>query len=241
MNIALVGYGKMGKIIEKLAPDHEVRIAASFDIDRPLEDTPDVREKLKDVPVLIEFSTPEVVMKNLNTGLALGKRMVVGTTGWHDRLAEVEKRVAAADTGLVYASNFSLGVNLFYEILDQAGRMMSGFHQYDLFVEEAHHQFKKDAPSGTALVIRKILQEHNAEKKIPVSSVRAGYIPGTHAVSFDSRVDTIRLEHTARNREGFAEGALIAAKWIADQKGCYEFHDVLRSMLQKNVTTGRKG
>ncbi|MFC1569151.1 4-hydroxy-tetrahydrodipicolinate reductase [bacterium] len=230
MKIALVGYGKMGKIIEQLAPNYDMEVAATFDIDCPLKDTPAIREQLEQIPVLIEFSTPGTVMDNIKTGLALGKQMVIGTTSWHDHLESVKKQVTETNTGLVYASNFSLGVNLFYEILRHAGRIISKFDNYDPFIEEAHHQFKKDAPSGTALVIKDIVQE-KFNDDIPVSCVRAGYIPGTHAVSFDSRVDTIRLEHVARNREGFAEGALIAAKWIARQKGCFGFDEVLRDIL----------
>ncbi|MBN2103296.1 dihydrodipicolinate reductase [bacterium] len=231
MNIALVGYGKMGKMIERLTPDHDVRVAARFDIDCPFSNNSKVREQLRDVPVLVEFSTPDTVMKNIELGLSMGKHMVIGTTGWHSHLNRVENWVKDTNTGLIYAANFSLGVNLFYEILERAGNMISRFDHYDPFIEEAHHQFKKDAPSGTALVIKNMIQM-NYRKNIPVSSVRAGYIPGTHVVGFDSRVDTIRLEHVARNREGFAEGALIASKWIEKRKGCFDFRDAMKDLLQ---------
>ncbi|MGH7456025.1 MAG: 4-hydroxy-tetrahydrodipicolinate reductase, partial [bacterium] len=127
----------------------------------------------------------------------------------------------------VYGSNFSLGVNLFYQIVERAAQLFSAFDSYDPFIAESHHKFKQDAPSGTALVLQKLLAKAYGERPIPVTSVRAGYIPGTHAVSFDSAVDTIRLEHTARNREGFAEGAFLAAKWIAGRKGFYEFREML--------------
>jgi 4-hydroxy-tetrahydrodipicolinate reductase len=232
VRIALVGYGKMGKMIEQLAASRGMEVAARFDIDDPLRDDRKTRERLEEVRVLIDFSTPEQVLKNIETGLTLGKQWVVGTTGWHQHLQSVQDRVEQAGTGLVYASNFSLGVNLFYEIAAFAGRILSRFEAYDPYIEEAHHQFKKDSPSGTALVIRDRVQKFYS-REIPVSSVRAGYIPGTHSVNFDSRVDSVRLSHIARNREGFAEGALIAAEWIADQKGCYNFQDVLKMILEK--------
>ncbi len=231
MKIGLVGYGKMGQMIDRLSAEKGMEVAARFDVDAPFADNPETRQALKDVPVLIEFSTPETVMDNIGTALAMGKKLVVGTTGWHNRIDEIKKQVEIAKTGLVYASNFSLGVNLFYEIAGQAARIMSRFSGYDPYMEEAHHQFKKDAPSGTALVIRDIIQK-NYQKEIPVSCVRAGFIPGTHSVNFDSRVDSIRLEHTARNREGFAEGALVAAEWIENHEGCYDFHDVMKDLLQ---------
>ncbi|MBN1780284.1 dihydrodipicolinate reductase [bacterium] len=233
MKIGLVGYGKMGKIIESLAPNHGLEVGARFDIGNPLQDDAQTRQILKDIPVLIEFSTPESVMHNIRCGLALEKQMVVGTTGWHDHIDEVKDLVEKNGTGLVHASNFSLGVNLFYEILKNAGPIMARFEQYVPFMEEQHHQFKKDAPSGTAKVIRELIQPY-FDTEIPISCVRAGYIPGSHAVVFDSRVDTIKLEHVARNREGFAEGALIAARWIQDQKGLFGFQDILGTLLQQS-------
>jgi 4-hydroxy-tetrahydrodipicolinate reductase len=156
---------------------------------------------------------------------------VIGTTGWYSRLEEASKIGASSNIGVVYGSNFSLGVNLFYQIVERAAQLFSAFDSYDPFIEEAHHKFKKDAPSGTALVLQKTLAKIYGDRPVPVTSVRAGYIPGTHAVSFDSVVDTIRLEHTARSREGFAEGALLAAKWIAGRKGFYEFREVLEERL----------
>lgn len=234
MRIALVGYGKMGKVIEQLATARGMEVAARFDIDDPLRDDRKTRERLEGIRVLIEFSTPEQVLKNIEIGLALGKQWVVGTTGWHQHIKSVKNQVEKAGTGLVYASNFSLGVNLFYEIAAFAGRILSRFETYDPYIEEAHHQFKKDAPSGTALVIKNKVQKFYS-REIPVSCVRAGYIPGTHSVNFDSRADSVRLSHIARNREGFAEGALIAAEWIADKQGCYDFQDVLKMFLEKET------
>jgi 4-hydroxy-tetrahydrodipicolinate reductase len=235
MNAGLVGYGKMGKIIDQLADSQGVYITARFDIDNPLENDEKTRKELESVPVLIEFSTPETVLKNVRTGLAMGKSMIVGTTGWQQHQDEVRKWLKSSNTGLVHASNFSLGVNLFYEIVEYAGKIMASFSIYEPFMEELHHQFKKDAPSGTALVIKKIIQDPY-KKEIPISCVRAGFIPGTHRVSFDSRVDTIKMEHIARSREGFAEGALMAAKWIVDKKGFYSFQDILKTILQQSIS-----
>lgn len=234
MRIALVGYGKMGKMIEQLAHSRSMEVAARFDIDDPLQNDRKTRERLEGVDTLIEFSTPEHVLENIEIGLALGKQLVIGTTGWHQHLKSIQIQVETAGTGLVYASNFSLGVNLFYEIASFAGRILSRFDAYDPYIEEAHHRFKKDAPSGTALVIKECIQEFYS-RDIPVTSVRAGYIPGTHSVNFDSRADSIQLSHTARNREGFAEGALLAAEWIVNRQGCYNFRDVLKTILEGKI------
>lgn len=227
MKIALLGYGKMGRMVEALAPRHKVEIVAHFNSAHPLRADDANRQTLAETEVLVDFSAPGAVLENIHAAAALSRNIVVGTTGWHDQLEEAKKLVAQAGTGLVHGSNFSLGVNLFYQVAEHAARLFSAFDGYDAFLEEAHHKFKKDAPSGTALVLQKLLTQALNERPVPVTSVRAGYVPGTHAVSFDSSHDTIRLEHTARNREGFAEGALLAAKWIAGRKGFYEFREVV--------------
>ena len=232
MKIALIGYGQMGKMIENLAPNHSVEVVEKYWDEHLLEVNPETQEKLADVDVLIDFSTPYAVLENIGKAVALKKSLVVGTTGWFDKLDQIRIEIEKNGLGFVYASNFSLGVNLFYQIVRQTSKQMAVFESYCPFIEESHHQFKKDAPSGTALVIKNIMQPHY-DKEIPVTSVRAGYIPGTHAVSFDSRVDTIELKHTARNREGFAEGALIAAKWIKGKKGLYDFPDVVSDLLKE--------
>jgi 4-hydroxy-tetrahydrodipicolinate reductase len=161
--------------------------------------------------------------------------MVEGTTGWQDRFGEVERMVRESGIGFVYASNFSIGVNLFYRVVEKAGEVFSPFRQYDPFIVESHHKFKKDAPSGTALELAKLLRTHYPSGSIPVSSVRAGYIPGEHSVGFDSTVDTIRITHTARGREGLAEGALLASAWILHRAGCFHFRDVLDKILSEKT------
>jgi len=231
MEIALIGYGKMGRLIEAVAHRHDVETVAPFTRAHPLRSDEETRRALAEVNTLIDFSAPEVVLENIRVAAALSVNLVIGTTGWHHQLDEARQIVEDSGIGLVYGSNFSLGVNLFYQIIKRAAPLFSAFESYDPFIEESHHKFKKDAPSGTALVLQKILAKEFGERPVPVTSVRAGYIPGTHAVSFDSAVDTIRLEHTARSREGFAEGALLAAKWIAGRKGFYEFREVLEERL----------
>jgi 4-hydroxy-tetrahydrodipicolinate reductase len=232
MKIALIGYGKMGRLLEEVAQRHGIETVARFTSSHPLDAGEATRAALHEVVALVDFSTPAAVLENIRHAAALSLNLVVGTTGWQHQLDEARKIVERSNTGLVYGSNFSLGVNLFYQLVDRAGQLFSAFENYDAFVEEAHHRLKKDAPSGTALVLQKILAKRYGEHPIPVTSVRAGHIPGTHAVSFDSVEDTIRLEHVARNREGFAEGTILAAKWIAGRKGFYEFREILEERLK---------
>jgi len=231
MKIGLIGYGKMGRMIEGVAGRHGLEVSERFEDVRPLRPDESTRRVLKDVSVLIDFSVPEAVLENIQACADLSVNLVEGTTGWHQRIDEVQKIVEESGIGMVYASNFSLGVNLFYRIVARAGEIFKPFDSYDPFIEESHHKFKKDAPSGTGLVLKKMLEEHYGEQKVPVTSVRAGYIPGIHAVSFDSAVDTVRFEHTVRSREGFAEGAILAAKWVVGRKGFYEFGDVLEDII----------
>lgn len=230
MNIALLGYGQMGKMIESIAETHQVTVKEKYWDERLLDGSQASRDALKDVPVLIDFSVPDAAVDNIKLAARLGKNIVVGTTGWHNRLDEVKALVMEAEIGLVYGSNFSLGVNLFYKIVDYASELFSVFDSYDPYMVEGHHQFKKDAPSGTALVIQAIAEKHYPEKKIPISCIRSGYIPGTHSLTFDSKVDSIVLEHCARNREGLAAGAILAAKWVEKRKGFYAFQDVLEDI-----------
>ncbi len=233
IKIALLGYGQMAKIIESISEQHGCEVVERYWDVKPMRPEESTRRALKNVQVMIDFSVPEAVVGNILSCADMSINMVVGTTGWSDRLDEVKQIVKSSRIGLVYASNFSLGVNLYYKIVEEAGRLFQSFENYDPFIEELHHKKKKDAPSGTAKVLRDILQKKITGKEIPVSSVRAGYIPGIHTVSFDSVFDTIRLRHTARSREGFAEGALLAAKWIAGRKGFYQFQNVLESLAKK--------
>ncbi len=229
MKIALIGYGKMGRMVEAVAIRHGFEIKERFMDVRPICSDSETKTLLKDVSVLIDFSIPEAVLGNIQAACDLSKNIVVGTTGWYKQLEDAKKMVEKSNIGMVYASNFSLGINLFYRVVERAAELFKKFESYDPFIEEAHHKFKKDSPSGTALVLKKIVEDQYGEKNIPVTSVRAGYIPGKHRVSFDSLVDTVSLEHTARNREGFAEGAVLAAEWIENRKGFFEFQEVLKT------------
>jgi 4-hydroxy-tetrahydrodipicolinate reductase len=166
-------------------------------------------------------------VENIQRVAGLGVNLVVGTTGWQKHQAEVRKVIEQAGVGMVYAANFSIGVNLFYRLARAAAEIFAPFPMYDPFLTEAHHKMKKDAPSGTALEIKRQIQPCFREREIPVASVRAGYIPGMHELGFDSEADTVLLRHTARGRQGFAEGALHAARWVVGKKGFYSFAEVL--------------
>jgi 4-hydroxy-tetrahydrodipicolinate reductase len=173
------------------------------------------------------------VLENIRRVAALGCNLVVGTTGWDDHVAEVRRVIEASGIGMVYAANFSIGVNLFYRVARAAAEIFADFPMYDPYLTETHHKFKKDAPSGTALEIKRQVQPHFAGRDIPVASIRAGYIPGVHELGFDSEADTVVLRHTARGRQGFAEGALYAARWIVGKKGLFSFAEVLEQGAER--------
>jgi len=227
MNIAIVGYGKMGRMIERIATSRGHEIVARFDIDNNAGGAGLTAESLTGVDAAIEFSTPDTVLENIQRLVALRVPTVVGTTGWSSKLDEVKRLVAANEAALVYGANFSIGVNLFYKIVHDAAALFAEYGEYDPYLLEAHHKFKKDAPSGTALVIADQIRESYGERTPETVSVRAGHIPGTHEVGFDSEADTITLTHTARSREGFAAGAVLAAEKIVGRRGVFEFPELL--------------
>ncbi len=218
MRIALVGYGKMGRLIEELAPASGVEVDACFDLGQPLV--------AGDYRVAIDFTTPDAVVGNVRRAAALGIHLVVGTTGWTAERETVRKIVDESGIGMVYGANFSIGVNLFFRVAQQAAQLIAPHPEYDPYIVETHHRHKKDAPSGTALVLEKQVAPAYG-RAIPTSSVRAGEIPGTHELGFDSEADSITITHTARSRKGFALGALLAAKWIEGRRGLHEFQEVL--------------
>jgi len=221
MKIALIGYGKMGRMLEQTALSKGLEVVCVIDING-IE-----RGELGDADVCIEFSQPGAVLENIRLAANANKPIVVGTTGWYERLDEVRKIVETSGIGFVYGSNFSIGVNLMFKVVAYAASLFKNFPSYDPFIEEAHHKFKQDAPSGTALTLKQRVEgEYKCET--PTSSTRAGYIPGTHTVGFDSEVDTLTITHTARNRQGFAEGAIVAAQWVLDKKGFFEFPQIFR-------------
>ena len=217
----------MGKTIVALAPQRGFQVRLVMDVDVNAQGQGITAENFRGIDVCIEFTTPDAVIENIRRVAALGVNLVVGTTGWHDRLEEVRKIVEGAGVGMVYAANFSIGVNLFYRLARAASEIFAPFAMYDPYLVEAHHKFKKDAPSGTALEIKRRIQSEFRTREITVTSVRAGYFPGAHELGFDSEADTITLRHTARGRQGFAEGALHAARWVVGRKGLFSFGDVL--------------
>ncbi len=227
MNIAIVGYGKMGRMIESIAVERGHRVVARFDVDNNVHGQGLTAESLDGIDVAIEFSTPDTALENIQRLIALRVPTVVGTTGWYDRLEEVKQLVESNRAALVWGANFSIGVNLFFKIVRDAASLFAQYDQYDPFLIEQHHKFKKDAPSGTALALARLLLESYGQRTPDAISLRAGHIPGTHEVGFDSEADTITLTHTARNREGFAAGAVRAAELITNKQGTYEFSDLL--------------
>jgi 4-hydroxy-tetrahydrodipicolinate reductase len=227
MKIAIIGYGKMGRMIERLAVARGHEISGRFDIDNNIGGAGLTAESLAGADVAIEFSTPETAVENIRRLVSLQVPTVVGTTGWYSRLDEVRKLVGKENGTLVYGANYSVGMNIFFKIAQQSAALFARYNEYAPFLCEHHHQFKKDAPSGTALVITSLLRESYGDRTPEAVSIRAGYVPGTHEVGFDSEADTITLTHTARSREGFAAGALLAAELIIGKRGVYEFSELL--------------
>jgi 4-hydroxy-tetrahydrodipicolinate reductase len=224
MKIALLGYGKMGQMVEQAALRDGVEVVCVMD---PVNES---RGQIADADVCIDFSEPAAVIENVGKAAEARVSMVVGTTGWYDRIDEARHLVTESGIGFIYGSNFSVGMNLMFKVVDYAARLFSHFPSHDPFIEEAHHKFKKDAPSGTAIFLQRIV-EARYNREVPVASARAGYIPGAHEVGFDSEADTLVINHTARNRAGFAEGALLAARWIAGRDGFYEFSEIIGEQL----------
>ncbi len=229
LNLALLGYGKMGKAIAQLAPQRGFHVRLILTSQSNRDGSGITRENFQGVDVCVDFTTPGAIVDNLRRVAALGCNLVVGTTGWHDRLEEVRQAIESAGIGLVYGANFSIGVQLFYRTARAAAEIFSRFPFYEPYITETHHRFKKDAPSGTALELRRQVQPVLCGQQVGISSVRAGYVPGTHELGFDSEADTVILRHTARSRLGFAEGALYAARWVMGKKGLFGFGDALNS------------
>lgn len=298
MNIALIGYGKMGKMLAELAPLHEMNITSIIDPNTSsnalqlqsaiqfinAQKTPQFAEpknsfqsihlqnvstsiqpqntakaanatityptlnaeSLKNVDAAIDFSQGEVALEHIQICAENGVNLVMGTTGWYDKIDEAKKIVKSKNIGFLYASNFSIGVQLFFKIIERAANFMNTFDEYDIFAHEFHHRQKKDSPSGTALslgqlliknidrktqIVTEKLDRNIAPEEIHISSTRGGYVPGTHAVYFDSEADAIEIKHTARSRKGFAIGALKAAKWLHGKKGFFTMEDWIKNII----------
>lgn len=227
--LALIGYGKMGRLIEQLAPEHGFEVALRLDGTSNPEDF----ERCRGADVAIDFSTAAAVPETVERLAPLGIPLVVGTTGWHEALPRVRETVERHGAGLLHGANFSVGVQVFYRLAEAAARLLAGEADYDAWLYEIHHRHKKDAPSGTALRILRTMEEAGYSRKIDVASNRAGAVPGTHQVGFDSEADTILLQHSARSRAGFARGALRAARWMIGRRGFYEFGEVWEEITRQ--------
>ena len=224
--LALVGYGRMGRLVEELAPAHGFEVALRLDEFNNQAAAGITRENFDGVDVAIDFSIPDAVADNAVRIAGLGVPLAIGTTGWLDQLDRVRAVVERHGAALVYGANFSIGVNAFYRVVGAAARAFAAQGDYDAFLYEAHHKYKKDAPSGTALRLLEVVQEAGYARSVDVATQRSGQFPGIHEIGFDSAADTIRVSHAARNREGFASGSLKAARWIMGQRGVYEFSQV---------------
>ena len=226
MKIALIGYGAMGKLIRMVAESKGHEIGAIIDEKDANLFAGEVAEKLTGSDVAIDFTVGMAVPRNVEACVKARVPVVVGTTGWQEDRALIESIVREGGGAMVFGANFSIGVNLFYQIADFAAELFARFPEYEIFIEEQHHSRKKDAPSGTALKIKEVVSRHLDIGDI--AATRAGNIPGTHRVGFDGPADQILLTHTARSREGFALGAIMAAEWVVGKKGFFEFTEIFR-------------
>ncbi len=230
MRIALFGYGKMGKMIEQIALHRDHVIMAKVDIDTREID-------FSEIDVAVDFSTPDAAFDNIRSCFQHGIPVISGTTGWLNRFEEAVQLCNEYESGFIYASNFSLGVHVFFELNSYLAEMMKHLDQYRVSLKEIHHTQKLDAPSGTAITLAEGIMDKTRYDgwklnemepgKIPITSVREGEIPGTHTISYESKVDTITIEHEAHSRKGFALGAVIAAEWIIGKRGVFTMRDVL--------------
>jgi 4-hydroxy-tetrahydrodipicolinate reductase len=225
--LAIVGHGKMGKLVEQLAPDYGFTVALTLDEFNNKNGEAITSENFRAIDAAIDFSIPEAVAANAKGIAALGVNLVIGTTGWLDQFDTVAAAVQRHGTGLVWSPNLSIGVNVFFQLVEQAARLLAAQPEYGAWAWEIHHATKKDAPSGTLLKLVKKMRESGYERSIDANASRAGTHPGTHEIGFDSAADTITLRHSARNREGFARGALHAARWVIGKKGVHEFSEAL--------------
>lgn len=233
MRIVLIGYGKMGKMLERLAPEHGGEVVAALDVNDTIGP-----ETLQNADVAIEFTEPDSAVGNIMQLAAAHVPVVVGTTGWLEALPQVEQLVAEHRIGLVHSANYSIGVAVFQRALAETARLLAPHEGYGAYAWEVHHSAKKDAPSGTLLQLTQAMRQAGYTRPIDTASNRSGTHPGTHEVVFDSAADTISLRHTARSREGFAHGALTAARWIIGKQGIYTFSDVLFGASQTEQQPG---
>lgn len=250
MNIAINGYGRMGKLIRNCALERGHSVTAVID---PYVDLPEVTSRelsidsIGNADLVIDFTIPSSALKNIEIIAQAGANAVIGTTGWYESVDTAKKIVSDAGTGLMWSGNFSLGVNVLFHLVRAAGRIMNNFPEYDSMIHEMHHSGKADSPSGTAVMLSSIMLEEIDQKKdivtdslsrkilpneLHVSSTRGGSIPGTHTILFDGEDDTIEITHRARNRNGFALGAVKAAEWMREKTGFYSIDDMMESIVK---------
>ena len=221
MRLLLIGYGKMGRLVDELAHEGGIDVVGRIDVDNAAGEWPAA-------DVAVDFSVADGVPGNLERLAKRGTSVVIGTTGWSAREADMRRLAGSAGIGVVASANFSIGVNLFQMMVEEAARRMAAHPESGAWIHEAHHVAKRDAPSGTAFLLRDVMVAAGFARPIDMSSTRAGMIPGTHTIGVDAASDTIELTHTARDRRGFARGALAAARWIEGRKGWYSMADVLK-------------
>jgi 4-hydroxy-tetrahydrodipicolinate reductase len=228
MRVLLLGHGRMGKLVEELAPEYGaeiVRVITGRDAEQALQSA-----DLPQADVAIDFTVADAVRRNLPILAGRGVNVVLGTTGWGAHEQELRASVLRHQVGVLAAANFSLGMNLFQIVAAEAARRFARHAEFGAWIHELHHAAKKDAPSGTALQLEAAMKEAGYDRRIDVSSTRAGSIPGTHEVGFDGPSDTITLTHTVRDRAVFARGALAAAKWLAGRRGWFTMKDMLETL-----------
>ncbi len=227
MKIAIVGYGKMGRMIESLGAPRGIEVALRLDEFNNANFEGITPANFRGIDAAIEFSTPATVVGNIERIAALGVNLVIGATGWQGEMDRVRGIVDQSGIGAVWSPNFSIGVNVFFRVVAETARLMAREPGYEAWAWEIHHSAKKDAPSGTLLKLVEEMKRAGYDRAVDVGSNRAGAIPGTHEIGFDSAADTITLRHTARSREGFALGAIRAAEWVRGRKGFFDFSQVL--------------
>lgn len=226
MRILLIGHGKMGRLIEALAPEHGCEIAAIAEVDRPLAAVVDAAGQGA-FDVAIDFSQPDAVAANLKTLASRGISVVIGTTGWQEHERDLRAAAGHAGIGVLAAANFSLGMHVFAVVVEEAARRFGALTQFGAWIHEKHHSAKKDAPSGTALMLKKVMEDAGYQAAIDMSSTRSGFIPGAHEIGFDGPAETVMLTHTVRDRSVFAHGALEAARWLRGRTGWFTMRDMI--------------
>jgi 4-hydroxy-tetrahydrodipicolinate reductase len=227
VRLLLIGHGRMGRLIEQLAAQHGCEIAAIAEVDRPVADVLRGLDPGAPVDVAIDFSQPDAVAGNIRTLAEHRLSVVIGTTGWQQHEGELRALAAHAGIGVLAAANFSIGMHIFALVVEQAARRFGTLDRVGAWVHESHHAGKKDAPSGTALMLKKVMEDAGYRAGIDMSSTRAGFIPGVHEVGFDGQSETVTLTHSVRDRSVFAHGALEAAKWLRGRQGWFTMRDMI--------------